>query len=262
MPARPSLDVRRWLRLGVLLPLALTLGVQPARAAEALVAVAANFAEVVATLQPMFEARTGHRVVATTGSTGKLYAQIVAGAPFDVLLSADAATPERLEAEGHGVEGSRFTYALGKLTLWSADPERIGDDGRAALVDPSLRFVAIANPDLAPYGAAAREAMQALGVWDDLQGRIAMGQNVGQTHSLVATGAAELGFVALAAVQSPRAAAAGSSWDVPPDLFAPILQDALLLQRGADNEAARAFLAFLRSPEAAQVIEAFGYATD
>lgn len=230
-----------------------------AQAEEALVAVAANFAEAVETLKPIFESQTGHTIVETTGSTGKLYAQIAAGAPFHVLLSADAKTPAQLEEEKLAVAGTAFTYAIGRLTLWSADANRIGEDGKAALTDPGLRFVAIANPDLAPYGVAAREAMQSMGVWDDLQPKIVMGQNIGQTHSMVATGAAELGFVALSAVQSPRAPAEGSRWDVPQDLFAPIRQDAILLNPGEDNAAADAFLEFLKSDEARAVIESYGY---
>jgi molybdate transport system substrate-binding protein len=231
----------------------------PACAAEALVAVAANFAEVVEELKPAFERRTAHRVQATTGSTGKLYAQIAAGAPFHVLLSADAKTPERLLAEGYGIGGTRFTYAIGRLTLWSSNPKRIGADGRAALTAADVRHIAIANPDLAPYGVAAREALQKLGLWEALRGRIVMGQNIGQTHSMVATGNAELGLVALSAVLSPRAPAQGSRWDVPQELFSPIRQDAVLLRPGAENDAARAFLQFLRSGEARQVIERFGY---
>lgn len=231
----------------------------PARAAEALVAVAANFAEVIDELKPIFEKASGHQLQATTGSTGKLYAQITAGAPFQVLLSADAKTPERLESEGAGVAGTKFTYAIGRLTLWSADPKRITADGKAALTASDLRHVAIANPDLAPYGVAARETLQSLGLWDALKGKIVMGQNIGQTHSMVATGNAQVGFVALSAVLSPRAPLQGSRWDVPQEMFKPIRQDAILLKAGADNDAARAFLDFLKSPEARQVIERYGY---
>lgn len=234
----------------------------PARAGEALVAVAANFAEATDTLKAEFRRRTGHTLIVTTGSTGKLYAQIVAGAPFEILLSADAKTPLKLEEEGKAVAGTRFTYATGKLTLWSADADRIGADGKAALSDPALRYVAIANPDLAPYGVAARETLVAMGLWEQLQPKIVMGQNIGQTFSMVDTGAAEVGFVALSAVQSPRAPAKGSHWDVPPDLFKPIRQDAILLNPGRDNEAAVAFLDFLRTNPALAVIESYGYAFD
>lgn len=237
----------------------LALGLTAARAETALVAVAANFAEVAETLSPMFTALTGHDLLLTTGSTGKLYAQISEGAPFQVLLSADAKTPARLEDEGKAVAGTRFTYAVGQLALFSADPQTVGADGRAALANPDLRFIAIANPDLAPYGVAAREAMQAMGLWEALLPKVVMGQNIGQTFSLVATGAAEVGFVALSAVRAPGKPPTGSFWQVPQEMFTPILQDAVLLKPGEGNPAARAFLTFLASPEAARVIAAYGY---
>jgi molybdate transport system substrate-binding protein len=232
----------------------------PAAAEEVLVATAANFASAIEALRPIFAAETGHTLVATTGSTGKLYAQIVAGAPFEVLLSADAATPARLEAERLTVDGSRFTYAVGRLVLWSADPELIAGDGAAVLAEGAFRHLAIANPDLAPYGVAARQTLEALGLWDDLQEKLVVGQNIGQAHALAATGAAELGLVALSAVTSPDQPPHGSLWQVPQALFAPIRQDAVQLLPGADNPAAAAFLTFLRSPEAAMIIEAYGYA--
>lgn len=224
-----------------------------------LVAVAANFADAAETLSPMFTAATGHQVQLTTGSTGKLYAQIGEGAPFEVLLSADAKTPSRLEEEGKAVAGSRFTYAVGQLALYSTNPATVGADGKAALENPELRFIAIANPDLAPYGVAAREAMTAMGLWDTLFPKVVMGQNIGQTFSLVATGAAEVGFVALSAVKAPDKEPAGSYWPVPQEMFTPILQDAVLLQAGAANPAAVAFLDFLKSPEALEVIASYGY---
>lgn len=236
--------------------------VSSACAAETLVAVAANFAEVAEELKPVFEQRSGHRIQTTTGSTGKLYAQITEGAPFQILLSADAQTPERLEREGAGIAGSRFTYAIGRLALWSSDPNRVGADGRAALAAATVRHIAIANPELAPYGAAAREALQKLGLWDSLKNKIVMGQNIGQTHSMVATGNAQLGFVALSAVLSPRAPMQGSRWDVPQELFTPIRQDAVLLRAARGNEAARAFLQFLKSAEARHVIDQFGYGVE
>jgi molybdate transport system substrate-binding protein len=159
------------------------------------------------------------------------------------------------------VASSDFAYAVGRLTLWSAEAGRIGDDGRSVLMDPDLRFVAIANPDLAPYGIAARDTLQSLGLWDMLQPKIVMGQNIGQTHAMVAAGAAEIGFVALSAVMSPRAETAGSQWHVPREMYAPIRQDAVLLANGAQNAAARAFLDFLRGPDAAAILDRFGYGT-
>ncbi len=237
-------------------------GAAPVQAAEVLAAVAANYAEAVEELRPIFEKSTGHRLQTTTGSTGKLYSQIKEGAPFHVLLSADAKTPVRMESEGAAVPGTRFTYAIGRLTLWSSDPGRIRGDGKAALMANDVRHIAIANPDLAPYGVAAREALDSMGLWKALQGKIVMGQNIGQTHSMVSTGNAQLGFVALSAVLSPRAPAQGSRWDVPQSMFAPIRQDAILLKAGAGNGAARAFLAFLKSPEARRIAERFGYGVD
>lgn len=231
-------------------------------AAEALVAVATNFIEMMETLAPRFTAASGHRLRLSSGSTGKLYAQIKNGAPYDVLMAADQLRPELLEASPQGVAGSRFTYAIGRLTLWSAETGRIGLDGPAALKPDSFRHLAIANPKLAPYGLAAQETLAALGLWDRLQGRIVQGENIGQVHSMVATGNAELGFVALSAVMSRRNAVRGSRWDVPPHLHQPIRQDALLLAHGANNGAARAFLGYLKSAEARKIIASFGYGAD
>ena len=245
-----------------LLAAALAVAALPARAAEVLVAVAANFAAVVERLKPEFERSSGHRVVATTGATGKLYAQIRAGAPFQVLLAADAKTPALLESEGAAVAGSRFTYAIGRLALWSRAPDLVAADGAATLRAGSFRHLAIANPDLAPYGVAAREVLQATGTWDALRPKIVMGQNIGQTHALVASGAAEVGFVALSALKDPKAPAGGSAWEVPASLHAPLQQDAVLLNPGRGNPAATAFLAYLRSPAARAVIEAYGYGAE
>ncbi|MHC0054434.1 molybdate ABC transporter substrate-binding protein [Actibacterium sp. D379-3] len=226
-----------------------------------LAAVAANFSETVATLEPLFEAAyPGTDLQIVTGSTGKLYAQIRAGAPFDLLLAADQARPALLEEEGAAVAGSRFTYALGRLTLWSPDPGRIGADGVAAMIAPETRFIAMANPELAPYGAAAAQALGALGLAGALQDKLVMGQNIGQTFSMVATGNADMGLVALSAALSPRNAKPGSRWDVPQVLYDPIRQDAVLLD--ADNAGAVAFLAFLGTDAAHAVTARFGYGVD
>lgn len=230
-----------------------------AQAEEALVAVATNFTEVLEGLAPKFTAATGHRIRVSGGSTGKLYAQIRNGAPFDILLAADQRRPELLENAALGVAGSRFTYAVGKLALWSADPARIGRNGAGVLRRGDFRRLALANPKLAPYGFAAQQTLTALGLWTALGDRIVQGQNVGQAHSLVATGNAELGFVALSAVMSPRNALKGSWWEVPADLYQPIRQDAVLLSRAKDNAAARAFLGYLRGAAARKIIAAFGY---
>jgi len=233
-----------------------------ARADEATVAVAANFAEVVEELETMFEADTDHTLIVTTGSTGKLYAQIKNGAPFDVFLAADQARPERLEAEGDAVPGSRFTYAIGRLTLWSPQAGRFGADGLAILEAADFDHMAIANPDLAPYGLAAKQTLQHYGLWDALQPKIVMGQNIGQTFSMVATGNAPLGFVAKSYVLSPRNDQPGSRWDVPAEAYEPIRQDAVVLKRAANNPAAQAFADFLRSDQARGTIKRFGYAVE
>ncbi len=234
----------------------------PAAAEEAVVAVAANFTEVVERLEADFERDSGHTVTFVAGSTGKLYAQITNGAPFDVFLSADQERPERLEKERLAVAGSRFTYATGRLALWSSEPGRVGGDGAATLRQGEFRRLAIANPALAPYGAAAKETLEKLGLWDRFKDRIVMGETIGQAHAMVASGNAELGFVALSSVLSPRTATKGSRWDVPPDLHAPIHQDAVLLSRAAGNAAARGFLDFLRSEKARAVIRSYGYSID
>lgn len=251
---KPGSKILPTILFGVALPL--TAG----HAAEtALVAVAANFSDAMAQLEPAFEAESGHALTVTTGSTGKLYAQIVHGAPFDVLLAADRARPAKLEAEGHAVAGSRFTYAVGRLVLWSPDPARVAPGGIVALEEGAFRALAIANPDLAPYGQAARETLAALGLEDALRNRIVMGENVGQAFALVATGNAELGFVALSSLRHARTNRAGSRWDVPADLHAPIRQDAVLLVRARENPTARAFLKFLRSDAARATIARLGY---
>jgi len=257
--SRSSLDAG--LAVRCVLVAALCLACLVARAGEVRVAVATNFLKAMATLARDFSERTGHRAVVSGGSTGKLYAQIVAGAPFDVLLAADDATPRRLEEEGHGVAGTRYTYAVGRLVLWSADPDRVDAEG-AILASDRYRRLAIANPRLAPYGAAAREVLEARGLLELAGPRIVMGENIGQAFQFVATGNAEIGLVALSQVTAPGRQAGGSLWRVPPDLHGEIRQDAVLLARGVDNEAARALLAWLRTPAARATIRSFGYDTE
>lgn len=231
----------------------------PAAGEEALVAVAANFSEVMERLEADFERDSGHRLELVIGSTGKLYAQITHGAPFDVLLAADQKRPELLESEGRAVAGSRFTYAAGRLTLWSPEEGRVDADGEATLRAGAFRSLALANPELAPYGAAAKETLEHLGLWETLAPKIVQGQNIGQAHALVASGNADLGFVALSYVLSPRNDRRGSRWDVPAGLYTLIRQDAVLLSRAADNPAARALLAFLQSEDVRALIESYGY---
>ncbi len=222
-------------------------------------AVAANFLHPSEALQTLFATHTGHRLRISSGSTGQLYAQIVNGAPYDVFLAADQRRPRLLEERGLAVHGSRFTYAMGALTLWSPDAARIDEAGPRVLRRSDFRHLAIANPELAPYGLAARQALQTLGLWDALGSKLVRGENIAQTFQFVVTGNAELGFVALSQVLSPRNRAPGSRWNVPGTLHEPIRQDAVLLARGRDNPAASAFLGFLRSAKAAALIRSFGY---
>ena len=230
---------------------------QMAKAETALIAVATNFSEVIDVLKTDFESTTEHKLTIVTGSTGKLYAQIVNGAPFDVFLAADQARPERLVEDGLTL-GAQITYATGQLALWSVDADRIDENGLKALTEP-YRHLAIANPQLAPYGVAANEVLTALGVLEELQDRIVMGENIGQTHALVASGNAELGIVALAYATSARNAAAGSYWRISSDLHAPIHQDGVLTRRAEGNAAAFAFMTYLQSELAKSTIRAFGY---
>jgi molybdate transport system substrate-binding protein len=236
--------------------LLLILAAAPAQADQAALAVAANFAGPAKEIAAQFERETGHRLLLSTGSTGKFYAQIANGAPFDVLLSADTETPRRLEREGLAVADTSFPYALGKLVLWSPRAGVVDKDGEV-LRKGAFARIAIANPKLAPYGAAARQAMQRLGVWDSLQGKLVQGENIAQTLQFVASGNAELGFVALS--QLAEGVPAGSSWLVPASLHEPLRQDAVLLAHGARNPAARAFLDFLRGTLARETIRKYGY---
>ena len=200
-----------------------------------------------------------HRLRVAVGSTGKLYAQILHGAPFDVLLAADQERPVLLERAGLAIPGSRRTYAIGRLTLWSADPERVQGDIPALLTAGNFRRLAMANPDLAPYGAAAREVLTGFGLYGALDKKIVTAENIGQTYAMVATGNAEIGFVAASGV---RSTGEGSRWDVPADLHAPIRQDAVLLSRAENNIAALAFLDFLRTDRARAIISGYGYGMD
>ncbi|WP_287066892.1 molybdate ABC transporter substrate-binding protein [Ramlibacter sp.] len=238
--------------------LALLLAAGLARAGEVQLAVAANFAAPMARIAQAFTAATGHAVRITPGATGKFRAQVQAGAPFDVLLAADEQTPRFLEAQGLAVPGTRFTYALGRLALWSATPGLVDAQG-AVLATGRFRHLAIANPRLAPYGEAAMQVLHARGLEAALADRLVVGESIAQAFQFVASGNAELGFVALSQVSVPGKPAGGSLWPVPADLHAPIRQDAVLLQPGAANPAARALLDWLRGPSARAEIQAWGY---
>ena len=229
-----------------------------ARAGEVLVAVAANFAAPIARIGEDFKAGTGHVLKISTASTGKFYSQIVAGAPFEVFLAADDETPKRLLAENHAVAGTRFTYAIGKLVLWSARPGLVDDQG-AVLASDRFRYLAVANPKTAPYGAAAHQVLKARGLAEALAPRLVTGESIAQAYQFVATGNAEIGFVALSQVAQPGTSATGSMWRVPQDLYTEIRQDAVLLKPGASNPAALALLEFLKGETARQIIRNHGY---
>ena len=229
----------------------------PSHAAEVLVAVAANFAAPLQRIGQEFTAASGHRLVLSSGATGKFAAQIRAGAPFQVLLSADAATPAALIGEGLAVPGSAFTYAIGRLALWSADAGLVDADGQV-LASGRFRHLAIANPRSAPYGAAAMLTLKARGLDQRLAAQIVTGESLAQTWQFVHSGQAELGFVALSQVLA-AVPPAGSHWLVPAHLHAPIRQDAVLLKPGADQPAARALLAWLKGPQARAVMQRWGY---
>jgi molybdate transport system substrate-binding protein len=228
-----------------------------ANAEEVQVAVAANFVSTMKDIAAEFERGSKHKVQVTPGSSGKFYAQIKNGAPFDVLLSADDERPKLLEDEGLGVKGSRFTYAVGRLVLWSQDPALV--TGQDTLKTATFKHLAIANPKLAPYGVAAMQAMIKLGLWESLQSRIVMGENLGQTAGFLESGNAELGFLALAQVLDEKLKGKGSRWEVPESLHEPIRQDAVLLTKGESNPAAKSFLEFLHSQEARVIMERYGY---
>ena len=229
-----------------------------AQADEVRVAVAANFATPLKTLAAEFEKESGHTLALSAGASGKLYAQIKSGAPFDVFLSADDETPARLEKEGDAVSGSRFTYAVGRLVLWSAQPNTVDAQG-AVLKTGNFKHLALAAPHLAPYGAAAVQTLTQLGLLAALQPRFVQGESIGQTYSFVGSGNAELGFVALSQVFENGRINQGSGWIVPASLHEPLRQDAVLLTRSRDKAAARALLAFLQGSKARGLIRAFGY---
>lgn len=228
------------------------------RAGEVQVAAAANLARPMEKIAAAFQRDTGHQVIVSLGSTGKLHAQIRNGAPFEVLLAADQDTPRRLEAEGLARPGTRFTYALGQLVLWSANSEAVDTRGEILRKPPSGKL-AIADPKVAPYGTAALEALRRLNLLETWEPHFVQGESIGQAFQFVATGNATLGFVALSQVAEGGRIARGSGWIVPPSLYPPLLQDAVLLAPGAANPVATLFLTYLRGNAARAVLRSAGY---
>jgi molybdate transport system substrate-binding protein len=246
---------------GLVLPVACfaTLLLSPsAHADEVKVAVAANFAGPLAKVAEGFSAASGHTLSISAGSTGKFSSQIVAGAPFEVLIAADDETPKKLIKEGHAVAGSNFTYAIGVLVLWSAQPGLVDDQG-AVLAGGKFNKLAIANPKLAPYGQAGLETIKARGLTEAIAPKLVTAESIAQAYQFIATGNAELGFVALSQVAVPGKPVLGSFWRVPANLYGEIRQDAVLLKPGEKSAAAAALLAYLKSSAAKAVIQSYGY---
>jgi molybdate transport system substrate-binding protein len=250
------MNAKRLLRLAI--GIAFTgLVASDAMAGQTHVAVAANFTDAAKEIAAAFKQRTGHEAVLSFGSTGQLYNQITQDAPFQILLSADEERPKKLADEGLAVPESRFTYAIGKLVLWSKSRDLVRRE--ETLRAGSFAKLAIANPTAAPYGAAAIETLKALGLYDALRSKIVQGNNIAQAFAFIDTGNAELGFIALSQVVGN---AGGSRWLVPQELYTPIRQDAVLLRKGASNPAAAAFIAFLKGAEARAIIDSYGYAVE
>ncbi len=236
----------------------LAMAVQGAQAGDVRVAVAANFTAPMQQIAPLFEQASGHKVSLSFGSTGKFYAQIKQGAPYDILVSADTKTPKKLDGDGLTVNGSRFVYALGKLVLWSAQPGYVDGKGEV-LGKGGYNKISIGYPKLAVYGTAAQEVLAELGLWKTLLPRMVKGENITQAYQFVASGNAELGFIALSQITKDGKVTGGSYWIVPSHLYSKIEQSAVMLSGAKDVEASKAFLAFLKGPQAATVIRSYGY---
>jgi len=245
----------------IALPAGLVLAISSltAQTAEVQVAVAANFTAPMQKIAAEFAKDTGHKALLSFGATGKLYAQIKNGAPFQVFLAADDKTPARLETEGDTVPGSRFTYAIGTLVLWSAKPGFVDDQGEV-LKKSEFKHLAITNPKTAPYGAAAIATLTQFGLLDSLQSKFVTGENVSQTYQFIFTGNAELGFVALSQVMVDGQLTSGSAWIVPGHLHEPIRQDAVILAKGKDQPVAKALVDYLKGQKATAIIQSYGYA--
>ncbi|MGH8352329.1 MAG: molybdate ABC transporter substrate-binding protein [Pseudomonas sp.] len=238
--------------------LSASLALSSALAEEVQVAVAANFTAPIQAIASDFEKDTGHKLVAAYGATGQFYTQIKNGAPFEVFLAADDGTPAKLEKEGDSLAGSRFTYAIGTLALWSAKDGYVDAQGEV-LQKGEFKHLAIANPKAAPYGLAATQVLAKLKLSEAVAPKLVEGQNITQTLQFVSSGNAELGFVALSQVYKDGKIASGSAWIVPAELHDPIKQDALILNKGKDNPAAKALVEYLQGPKAAAVIKSYGY---
>jgi len=230
----------------------------PSFADEVQVAVAANFTAPMKVIAAQFEKDTGHTVLASYGATGKFYSQIQNGAPFDILLAADDETPVKLDKEKATVAGSRFTYAIGKLVLWSAQPGVVDAKGDV-LKTGKFDHIAVANPKLAPYGLAAQETLQKLNLFTTLEPKFVTGENIGQTYQFVASAAAPLGFVAMSQVYEDNKLKSGSAWVVPSNLYSAIRQDAVVLTKGGNKPAVTAFITYLKGEKAKAVIRSYGY---
>ncbi|MBH3342554.1 molybdate ABC transporter substrate-binding protein [Pseudomonas sp. xss_4] len=245
-------------RLPYLAALASLIMLNTAWADEVQVAVAANFTAPIQAIAKDFEKDTGHTLIAAYGATGQFYAQIKNGAPFEVFLAADDSTPAKLEQENAIVPGSRFTYAIGTLALWSAQPGYVDDKG-AVLQGNAYKHLSLANPKTAPYGLAATQVLEKLKLTEATRAKWVEGQNITQAFQFVSTGNAELGFVALSQIFKDGKVQSGSAWIVPASLHDPIRQDAVILKKGKDNPAAKALVDYLKGPKAAAVIKAYGY---
>lgn len=227
-------------------------------AAVVKVAVAANFAKTLEDITAQFEKDTGHKVLATPGASGKFYAQIVNGAPFEILISADDETPRKLAKEAKAITETQFTYAIGTLALWSPDANLV-DQGGGVLKTDKFKFLAIANAKVAPYGQAAVQTMLKLGLLTKLEPRVVQGENIAQTYQFVTSGNAQLGFVALSQITENGKVKSGSAWIVPQEFHDQIKQDAILLNNGKDSIAAKALLDYLKSDKAKKIIASYGY---
>lgn len=235
--------------------LSVFIGSQPVRAGEARIAVASNFTNAIKAIVERFQEQTGDKIVLVFGATGKFYAQIMNGAPFDAFFSADTRRPALLEQNEVALPGSRFTYAQGKIVLYSPKADYVDANG-AVLKNREYHYLAIANPKFAPYGEAAKQVLEKLGLWETLRFQMVRGENIGQAYQFVISGNAELGFVALSQIKRHGLAISGSYWVVPANLYQPIKQQAVLI---SDNQVAKAFVEFVRSDEAKAIMQGFGY---